>query len=78
MPTFTANVTLGNKERVRKLTAGTAGYHHGAHAATTGLPGAPSALAANTHTTPTPPPVASPSTHPATLAGEYKLLLLVP
>jgi len=67
IPVFTADVTLGNKERVRKLTAGTAGYH-GAHAATTGLPGAPSALA-----TTTPPPIASPFTHPAASAGEYKL-----
>jgi hypothetical protein len=60
MPTFTADVTLGNKERIRKLTVGTVGYH-GAHAATTGLPGAPIALAANTHATPTPPQSTGPN-----------------
>ena len=74
IPVFTADVTLGNKERVRKLTAGTAGYH-GVHAATTGLPGAPSALAATT-----PPPSYCLSRHPPSRFGRQvqTLLLLVP
>lgn len=71
MPTFTTDVTLGNQERIRKLTAGAAGYH-GAHAATAGTPAG--ALAAHTPATPTPQPGASPSTQAAhASAGEYKL-----
>jgi len=59
MATFKADFDLGNQERVRKLTAGTAGYH-GAHSATVTPPptvsSTPTPIAAAATSTAPPPP----------------------
>ena len=53
---FKSEFILGNKERIRRLTAGDAGFH-GAHSATTPSPPLP-ALAAAITPSPAPPPAA--------------------
>jgi len=60
LETFKSEFKLGNQERLRKLTAGNAGFH-GAHQATTSnlVPSTPNGTAAAATVTPTPSPAAS-------------------
>ena len=70
LATFKSDFVLANKERVRRLTAGDAGFH-GAHAATTppATPTTPVPAVAAAAVTPTPNPTAPPAARHVSVEG---------